>query len=70
MIESKLTNSELGSNHWVHTIINQHCCIGEFLEDAELNEELIRGWGKYLQTSSKELLKGLPYINIELNGNK
>lgn len=62
---SKLTNSEIGSYHWFHTLMSFQKHVGEFLKDKSPTEEILRQWGKQLEENSMELIQGFNKITLD-----
>lgn len=61
---SKLTNSEIGSYQWFHTLMAFQKHMGEFLKSHSPSEEILREWGKQLEENSIELIKGFNQITL------
>ena len=54
---SEYSNSEMGSGHWLNTILSRHLHIGEFMRDrGHLTEIQCRNWGETIMIQSRELL--------------
>jgi hypothetical protein len=78
-MESKLTNSEIGSSHWFVTLVAKCKHIGEFMKDRQITDEQRQVWGEEIYNACSELLDGpnkenkkylRTTIDIEYKGDK
>jgi len=59
---SALTNSEIGSKHWLNTMLGQILHIGEYMEDSPIEEEVRKNWGRTIQEYAGEIMNNYEAI--------
>ncbi len=70
---SKRTNSEIGSHHWLMTILGRISRKGEYLKCKTPNMPTLRSWGDSIYEDARELIAyyeqfNSPKVNISFTG--
>lgn len=56
-IKSKVIESEIGSLHWLNTLLDSYLRMGESLEKMDINPDVLPIWGDVLYRGSMEIME-------------